>query len=173
MPDVLFLHTLNSWSVWPLQLLWTGNDKLKINKITYVGNICVYCRFAFGGVEIINTCLSTCMHVCKYAGSHAHTHAHTRMGKCIQYTISRGICISLIIGTLIDASHREVVDCFLQLSTSAPQPFLPCTQGTVHQARPGEAVGAPQAGSSPHHPSSGLVGIPKKPRACSTSSCRS
>lgn len=88
-------------------------------------------------------------------------HTHTRMGKCIQCTISMGICISLIIGTLIDASHREVVDCFLQLSTSAPQPFLPCTQGTVHQARAGEAVGAPQAGSSPHHPSSGLVGIPK------------
>lgn len=32
-----------------------------------------------------------------------------------------------------------------------------------------EVVGAPQAGSSPHHPGSGLIGIPKKPQACSTS----
>ncbi|CAB1446090.1 unnamed protein product [Pleuronectes platessa] len=54
----------------------------------------------------------------------------------------------------MDSCHRQVVDCFLQRSTSARQQVLPCTQGTVHQARLGEAVGVPQAGSSPHHPGS-------------------
>lgn len=45
-----------------------------------------------------------------------------------------------------------------------PSPFLPLTQGTVHQARAEEkAVRAPQAGSSPHHPGSVLVVMPNKP----------
>lgn len=117
--------------------------------------------------------MSEYMHVCMHAGSRAHTHTHTRMGKYIQYTISMGISTSLIIYTSIDASCKGVLDCLLQHSTSAPQPFSPSTQGTVHQARAGEAVGVPQAGSSPHHPSSGLVGIPKKLQASSTSSLRS
>lgn len=105
------------------------------------------------------------IHVCMYTGSHAQ---HAR--KYIQYTINMGIRISLIKNTAIDVCCREVLDCLFQLLTSAPQLFLLCTQGTMHQARAGEAVGVPQAGSSPHHPSSGLVGIPKKLQACSTSS---
>lgn len=48
-------------------------------------------------------------------------------------------------------------------------PSLACTQGSGHQACAGGAVGVPQAGSSPYHPSSGRVGIEKKLRACSNS----
>ena len=40
---------------------------------------------------------------------------------------------SLKIGTCVDAGHRSG-GLLLQLSTPAPQPFSPSTQGTVHQA---------------------------------------
>lgn len=134
----------------------------------------IYVSIAGLPLDVLRESINVSIHACTVSmHGHVHTHRDMRIGKSFQYTINMGICISHIIGTGIDASHREVVDCLLKLSASAPQPFSACTQGTVHQAQAGEAVVTPQAGSSPHHLSTGLVGIPKKPRACSTSSSRS
>lgn len=136
----------------------------------------IYVSIAGLPLDVLRESINVLIHACTVSMQghvRTHTHTDTRIGKSFQCAVNMGICISYIIGTGLDASHREVVYCLLKLSTSAPQPFSACTQGTMHQAQAGEAVVAPQAGSSPHHPSTGLVGIPKKPRACSTSSSRS
>lgn len=82
------------------------------------------------------------MYACRVTCTHAGKRTY------LQYTINMGISTSLIY-THIDASYKKVLGSLLQHSTSAPQPSSFCTQGTVHQARAGEAVGVPQAGSSP------------------------
>lgn len=81
----------------------------------------------------------------------------------------RCICFSfllyLIISTHIDAGHK----CWTPLSSPPHLPSLACTHGSGHEAHAREAVGVPQAVSSPLHPSSGRVGIAKRLQARSNS----
>lgn len=127
-PGNLFSCILSSWTL----------DVCCIYKYMYVFLSCLQ---RWLGNQSMCTCMYVCMqghmYICR---DEDILKVHHQYGD--QY-------FSCTVYTHIDASYKEVLGSLLQHSTSAPQPSSFCTQGTVHQARAGEAVGVPQAGSSP------------------------